>query len=424
MRYTISKSAEPARGALAPSVRDARLDVLRGLAILVIAITHMEQGELRLHLLRPWLVAPFGVSTWAELFVGISGMLYGLVYGRAYVRRGPAHLLTKSLRRAGQIYVANLLAFLGALLAVHAAYKIGGDRGYLLEQVKPYLIGPNWSAYLDMVLLRRGPDQFDILPLYVILLLLAPGVLMLLLRRPEAGLAASAGVALAGWCTYFIPVGEGRMVRDLLPWSMHYFDPLGWQLLFSVGMYFGVRRLYGQPSMPRHAWLLGVALVIVLSTFAVIQVPKLQREIHDPIRLRADAGILDPEEPSAYALPTEPREAASLLASKHLMGPGRLVHFMALIYVLAYFLAGRQWLWRNAAARVLAVVGKHSLYVFAFGLVLNYLGHTALQGAELGTAAALAFQVLAVGLAIGFAYALEASRRRAAATSSSGSGSS
>ena len=73
--------AETARPPKRP--RDERLDLFRGLTMLIIFVAHVPANSW-----NAWIPARFGFSSGAELFVFCSGFASALAFGATFVRRG------------------------------------------------------------------------------------------------------------------------------------------------------------------------------------------------------------------------------------------------------------------------------------------------------------------------------------------------
>src|SRR5215207_3753183 len=101
-------SSSPAHRA--PHLRDQRLDMFRGLALLLIAVTHMGGNWL-----AEILPSHFGFSSGTEMFVFCSGMASGLAFGNLFVKRGFWLGTVRVAHRIWQIYWAHIASFVGVL---------------------------------------------------------------------------------------------------------------------------------------------------------------------------------------------------------------------------------------------------------------------------------------------------------------------
>src|SRR3954468_15814621 len=102
----MSSGPPPVTGA-----RDLRIDWLRGLAMTCVVINHS-----RLSSLLSWFsYQRFWVVTAAEVFVVLSGVVLGMVYGRRLSRDGVWAVAKGLSRRAAFLYVAFVAVTLSVL---------------------------------------------------------------------------------------------------------------------------------------------------------------------------------------------------------------------------------------------------------------------------------------------------------------------
>src|ERR1700723_1820898 len=178
----------------APGERDLRLDLFRGIALWLIFLDHIPSNIVN------WItIRNYGFSDATEIFVFISGYTAAFVYGRAMRQRGFVLASARILRRAWQIYVAHI--FLFVLYMAEIAYVAATFENPLYaEEMKilDFLKQPDITIF-QALLLKFKPVNMDILPLYIVLLLLFPPILYLLLRHPNIALTASAVLYVAAW---------------------------------------------------------------------------------------------------------------------------------------------------------------------------------------------------------------------------------
>src|SRR5213593_1417578 len=91
----------PSRRLSNPS-RDLRIDWLRGLAMTCVIINHSKMASL----LSWFSYERFWVVTAAEVFVVLSGVVLGTVYGQKLIRNGWPAVVRGLGRRALTLYVA------------------------------------------------------------------------------------------------------------------------------------------------------------------------------------------------------------------------------------------------------------------------------------------------------------------------------
>lgn len=178
--------------------RDLRIDWLRGWIMCSVVVLHIELAG-GLNFISRNLV---GAITGAELFVGLSGVVMGMVYSGAMRKLGWLPVSKTIVRRAVRLYFTALFV----VVSVYVLSKVPGlngsvlttftDRGtgeggegaagtvYDLYPNANLLFGypPPWFAVRDLLTLRMGPWVFNIMGLFVVLSLLVP-ILLWLLRR-------------------------------------------------------------------------------------------------------------------------------------------------------------------------------------------------------------------------------------------------
>jgi hypothetical protein len=208
--------------------RDVALDLLRGLAMVILVINHTA-------LESPLRDATRAVLSAAEVLVMVSGVVVGMVFGRRWLEHGARATTRLLVLRARKLYVASvvvvglvglalLVPFLGAE-ALAISPRVGVDT---------YAYDSAWRTALSIVTLEAGPWQFNILGFFITVLLAAPLVLAALARGwwPVV-LGTSVALYLAGRTTGV----------DVLPaQSERAFPLLVWQLLFVGGMVLGWQR--------------------------------------------------------------------------------------------------------------------------------------------------------------------------------------
>ena len=150
-----------------PSTRDPRIDVLRGIALVMIFVDHIPGNTLSLVTLRN-----FGFSDAAEVFVLLAGMSSMLAFGRVFEREGARSGLRRIVLRLIRIYVFQI-----GLLLTTLAIVLMWTTYY---QLQPTLVAPILNAPVSGIArgltLHAVPGYLDILPLYLVLLAVFPVV--------------------------------------------------------------------------------------------------------------------------------------------------------------------------------------------------------------------------------------------------------
>jgi hypothetical protein len=194
--------------------------------------------------------------------------------------------------------------------------------------------------------MRYLPGLFNILPLYVYLLILGP--LFVILLRKKTWIAVSLSFIL--WLV--VQFQSWLALPD--PFAGYDFHPLAFQMLFVFGIVLGWYR----PDIRDRRLFAFAALLVIVSAVKSWLLPQL-----------AGWGVAVPD----ALLTTLP------LTARRTLAPLRLLHFSALAYVVAYLstqlqtFLERPKLLSRWLHTVFTLPGQHSLDVFSFGVVYTYV---------------------------------------------------
>ncbi len=351
------------------SVRDYRLDFFRGMALLFIFLDHLPDNALSFFTLRV-----ISISDAAEVFIFISGYTAAMVYGRVWTRDGPLIATARVWRRAWQLYVTHLCLFLFynaevATTILHFRNPLFADE----LKAAQFLYYP--AETLRYVLtLQFQPSFLDILPLYIVLMLIFPLILWLIRRHWLAALLPSAMLWLA------VQIGHVNLPGYPLG-RVWYFNPLAWQFLFTVAAIFGHASAHGQSLVPRGRWVVPLAAVVV-AVCGALQAASLLYQTHG-----IDLGVT--------GLPM-------WVISKSQLTWVRMVNMMAWAVLIARLVRPNSRFLVSRAGWYLTLMGQHSLYVFAASILLALLGSGLLTliGSTLGTQIAVSLGGAALMLAL------------------------
>src|SRR5215217_1777110 len=87
---------------MAPQLRrDTALDLVRGLAIVILVVNHI-------HLESVLEYATDNVLSAAEVLVAVSGVVGGMVFGRRWLTEGPRATAAMLMRRSRKLYLASV----------------------------------------------------------------------------------------------------------------------------------------------------------------------------------------------------------------------------------------------------------------------------------------------------------------------------
>jgi len=324
--------------------RDLRLDLFRGLALWLIFLDHIPSN------LVAWVtIRNYGFSDATEIFVFVSGYTAAFVYGTAMQERGFLIAGARILRRAWQIYVAHI--FLFTIYMAEIAYVATSFENPLYAEemnILDFLKQPEVTI-IQALLLKFKPANMDVLPLYIVLLLLFPPILWLLMRRANLALGASVLLYVLTW--------EFSWNLPAYPYGHWYFNPFAWQLLFVFGAWCalgGAQRLSG---VLQSKVTVAIALAYLLFAFAITLTWYLP--------------------PLAGTLPHW-LEAAIYPIDKVNLDVMRFAHFLALAALTVHFVPSDWPALKSWAAWPLVVCGQHSLEIFCLGVFLSFAGHFAM----------------------------------------------
>jgi hypothetical protein len=341
-------SSVETEGPALPSQRDLRLDFFRGLALIFIFIDHIPENILSYFTLQA-----YQFYDAAEVFIFISGYTAALVYGRTLALQGPFFATAQILRRVWQLYVAHIFLFMIFIAEVSYTVTTFNNPMYNDEmRVADFLEEPH-IAIVKALLLQFQPTFLDILPLYILLLVIFPVILLGLRLQPLS-------VLIPSFLLYAVVQATDLAVPAYPEGHVWYFNPLAWQFLFTAGAALGLRRTALSPH--RHApyarmWLL-MAMVIIGAGFII----RLSWTIHGV--WDASPGFL-----LKYLWPV----------NKNNLSPVRIVPFFAIVFVVGTLVPMNAVFLRSAAARPLILCGQQSLEVFCLGILLSALGHFVLS---------------------------------------------
>lgn len=333
-------SARPPNSVKAASreARDPRIDLLRGLALICIFCDHIPYNCMSFVSL--W---NFGFSDAAEVFVLLAGFSATLAYGRVFDRDGAPAGLRKVLRRCAAIYATQVALCFVTMGVVSLRTALTGT--------EPMFIGPLLSDGLDgvvrVITLQALPTYLDILPLYLLLLLGFPAVLYGVRTSIPVTIGLSLALyLLANRLHLNLPNHIGR--SDTATW---YFNPFAWQIIYVAGAALAAARQTGDAlfTAPPRLLILSCAVYLVFALgVAVMADGPPQALLGLPVALFGN----DP---------------------KSFVSPWRLVHVLALIY-LVLVSARLDRVARLPLLQPVVICGRRSLSVFATGCVLALFG--------------------------------------------------
>lgn len=315
---------------LSSSSRMAGIDVLRGLMLAIVLVDHIDFMSGRSGSISRWTLMGLGLSDAADVFVFLSGFVFGVAYGKRVEREGRWFSLRHGLFRTLQIYMGfAACAVLSGLLQIAAETMAWGEQ---------------WNDWVANLYLLRQPANTGILCLYIVLL---PWLLIWLVLMPQrlwwVGVSVSLGayvaIQLAKWDSWLL-------IRN---WG---FQPLAWQFLMMFAAIHGrVFAARGSTVWPRSRVLFGGAILVLVFGLLVQK------------RAGFSTGWLD----DFVADPPDE------WVNKSRWAPLRGVHHLSLVYVTVFVLPLSSSLWSSRLLEPFRICGQHSLTIYCAGVVMAQL---------------------------------------------------
>ncbi|MGL5736480.1 MAG: OpgC family protein [Beijerinckiaceae bacterium] len=320
-----------------PTRRANAVDFWRGIALVTIFINHIPGIWFEAFTHRN-----FGFSDSAELFVFLAGFSLRLVVGIDRHKETAPQIVLRLGGRAVTLYAAQIMITMLAV-AMIAAAALWLDNPLILDWHNAGAVFQNpVPTNVGLVLLTHQLGYFDILPLYVVLLALAPLIAVIDRFAPRLLLPLSGAIYLVAlvfqvnaptW-----PVAGG--------W---FFNPFAWQFIYVLG--FVVARA-SQRSLQFDwvvRWLRWPAIALLIGTYIAIRT----QYVPDPAQV--------------------PQPTYLFIIDKTYLTPLRLIHALCLCIACAG-LYDRLHTLTPWLTRFGAMLGRNSLHVFCVGSLLSLAG--------------------------------------------------
>lgn len=323
------------------------VDFWRGFALITIFIDHIP-GLFYAH----YTLANFSLADAADLFVFLAGWSLRLMADGGGRHMPTRDVVLRLFGRALEIYAAQVLITMLAI-AMLALTSIELDNPLLLQWHNAAAVfNDPVLTHIGLAMLTHQLGYFDILPLYVVLMLMAPFFALIDRQAPAWVLPVSLAI--------YVVALTFRITLPTWPVSgTWFFNPLAWQLTFVLGFVLARADAGLGALVRRHiGWVRILALpILVYFTLAV-----LFDWLWDPT---------DVPEPKLF-----------FLLDKTWATPPRLIQFLSLV---AIFSLAFRYIRRCAdlpyarylvdpLVRMFALLGRNSLYVFCIGSLLSLAG--------------------------------------------------
>lgn len=319
------------------SGRDHRVDFWRGVALVMIFVNHIPGN-----LYENYTSRNFGFSDAAELFVFLAGFASAYAYGRVFFAGHRLVATLKAWRRAGVLVLVQYMMSILAL-GVFSWGALALGRGELLSRngLSQFIAAPV-ETMIGFAAMTHQLGYVNILPMYAVLLFLLPALLAL----ARISLNLMLGVSVTIWLLAYVFAID--LPNYPLPGGW-FFNPVSWQLILALGLYCGFQRIERGYAVAFHPWVMALAGAYCMVAFLTIRFDLWSWWESLPFPI-----LVSGFDKTYVSLP-------------------RLLHMAALIYLFA-----------NAAQtspfstvtrdNPLAMLGRHSLPVFALGTVLSLFG--------------------------------------------------
>lgn len=310
--------------------RDLRIDLLKGIALIMVLVNHI--GYVIPNSYYTFLTNKYyGFSDAAELFLFMSGYLFGRIYLRFYQTEGYYKTLIKAVHRNFQLYLWILIISI-FVFAVYAFFdnNIGGDFINTNVTAKKFFENP-FNSIPDLVVLKLSATYTNILRFYITVIFL--GVLFIPILEYSYKLLLFISVSLY-ILSFWIQLTT-------------YYDLFSWQLLFIVAMILGSKIEF---SKNRYLLIIAISYLIIsliISLYAHF--------------ISSSQGALS--------------AVIEYLMQKYPLSIFRVLHCLALFYVFNSFVDSNEKWKRNPFMAPILDMGRNSLEVYSFGVLIAHVSH-------------------------------------------------
>jgi hypothetical protein len=315
------------------------IDFWRGYALVSIFVNHIPGNFFERFQYRN-----LTLSDSAELFVFLAGWAMRLSIENPRRPMSNSAVIYKLWGRAFTIYVAQTFITEIAIFIL-AASSVLLDAPFLLDwhNVGAVFHQPV-EAHIGLVLLTYQLGYFNILPLYVVLMVVAPVIALLYRNIPALVLPLSVGL-------YVLTLALGWNIPSWPIEGTWFFSPSAWQLIYVLGFLAAGRTTDLGAFARRHLRALRIAAVPIVVVGMVIASTRFY--------------------PDWIALPR--LNLFFIVYDKTFTSPDRLFSLLALV-VLGGGIFHYIHRWLPGLTGFLSLFGRNSLHVFCAGSLLSLCG--------------------------------------------------
>jgi hypothetical protein len=315
------------------------IDFWRGFALVTIFVNHIPGNFLERFSYRN-----LSLSDSAELFVLLAGWSMRLSIDNPKRPLNIGGIVYKLWARAFTLYVAQTFITEIAIFILAAA-SVWLDAPFLLDwhNVGAVFREPI-EAHIGLVLLTHQLGYFNILPLYVVLMIAAPIIALIYRAMPPLLLPISVGL-------YVLTLSLGLNFHSWPIEGTWFFSPTAWQLIYVLGFLLAGKSTDLGAFARRHLKVLRYIAIPIIILGVVIA------------STRFFPDLLDLPHPSLFFI----------VFDKTFLSPDRLVHMLALcaLFAGAYAHLAK---WLPGLAKFLAMLGRNALNVFCAASLLSLCG--------------------------------------------------
>jgi hypothetical protein len=353
---------------------DYRIDFFRGLSLIFIFTNHIPNNAFSYFTSRS-----YALFDSAEVFMFLAGYSAALGY-YSFLPQGLQAFSRKALRRAGTILLYHIALVILVMSAAFALVSAGIRTDY--EVFLDKLASEPLQAIAGVPTLAFQAPLLDILPMYIVVMLLAP-FLIWLRAQSEVALLTVSGMIWMFAARFFPAIPT---VTYDVNW---FFNPFCWQFLFAIGIIFGWRTRTSMPPVAagtsRRVLDLCCLLFVVFSACVLMTIAFETIDDAASNRLRAMYFSLN----------------------KQTLDLWRVVGLLASAYLVARLVSKNAgWLMTKPSGWVCAA-GSFSLPIFSLTVVLSFAGKFLVMAFGYGILADAAVTASGTAILLGAAHLLK-----------------
>lgn len=261
-------------GSLTSRGRNTRFDFMKSVMLLIILIGHIRGFFPAWKNYTDYLWTPFGIFSMAEGFLFLSAITTAQSLSHCHTLRA---LYQKMLPRIYRIYLYHVVTVIFvAVVTSHSLVAFWQGSG--LDEMRA---APFYYSFIALFFIYC-PPLLEIFPLYIILLIISP-LLIVAIRSRKRATALLIISALLWYSVQSAPLRDGNYFN-----LINFFHPLAWQFPFVIGVIYGSYSNSEEGFIPsstkRYIAALEWVSLVICSIFICIRYdivpPSLSEDIH------------------------------------------------------------------------------------------------------------------------------------------------